>query len=124
MNTSTSKTISVILIAATVVVATSATQADPLTATFLNLAPESRQVFVEPSITIKLGDVNTATPDGARIVYGRIQSAARAVCASSIRRVPGAKWEWKLCYEATVNRAVVQLNRPAVTALHRHEAAI
>ena len=124
MNTSTAKTVSVILIAATVVVATSTAEADPPTATFLNPTPESRQVFVEPSVTIKLGDVNTATPEGARILYGRIQSAARAVCDSSYRRVPGSKWEWKICYEATVNRAVVQLNRPAVTALHLHKGAI
>src|SRR5262245_59711661 len=120
MNIATAKTFSVSLIAATLVIAASAAQADPPTATVLNLTPESGRVFVQPSVPIKLGDLNTATPDGALILYRRIQSAARAVCASSSPWVPGSEWARKSCYEATVNHAVAQLNHPLVTALHRN----
>ena len=105
--------------AVAIVVAT----ADPPTAAFfLNPTPGSSREFVQPNITINLGDLNTATPEGARIAYGRIQSASRAVCGASSPWVPGGKWAWKRCYEATVNRAVAQVNRPAVAALHRNRS--
>src|SRR4029450_2349608 len=92
----------------------------PTNPTYLDPTPGSGRVFFDqPSIAINLGDLNTATPEGARIACTRIQRAARAVCGPSSPWVPGSKWAWKSCYEATVNRAVVQVNRPTVTALHR-----
>ena len=109
MNTSIAKAISVILIATTLVVATSNAQG----------APPERKASLHSSVTVKFADLNTATPEGARILYRRIQSAARKVCGSSSPWDPGSYWASKICYDATVNDAVLQVNRPTLTALHR-----
>jgi UrcA family protein len=80
------------------------------------------QAAGEPvSLTVRISDLNTATPEGARVLYGRIKSAATKACApsSSAWVVSDFYPKWQACYREAVDHTVSQLNLPALTALHR-----
>jgi UrcA family protein len=74
---------------------------------------------LDPTATVRFGDLNLSTPEGTRALYGRIASAAQALCGPSF-----SLWDanrhgnWKICYRATIDQAVRQLNLPNLTALH------
>jgi UrcA family protein len=67
-----------------------------------------------PSVTVHFGDLNPSTSQGVEVLYGRIKSAAQTVCGPWDRY-----WEWKVCYQATIDHAVGRINLPRLTALHR-----
>jgi UrcA family protein len=75
-----------------------------------------------PSITVHYGDLDFANPEAARVLYRRIRSAASRVCGNLGRRDLRSYMQWHECFEASVARAVEQVDRPAVTALHRVRA--
>ena len=70
-------------------------------------------------VTVRYGDLNLASQEGARVLYGRISTAARKVCGPSFGLwYPGVATAWKHCYQATVDHAVRQVNSPALTELY------
>jgi UrcA family protein len=72
------------------------------------------------SLAVSFADLNTASPEGAKVLYGRIQSAARQVCGPSFSLWQSdAFWAWRTCYRKTVDDAVSKLDFPALTTLHR-----
>ena len=79
--------------------------------------PES-QHSLQPSVTVRFGDLNTSSVQGSTVLYGRISDAARAVCDSGALWYPGDYWTSKECYRATVDTVVAKLNLPALSALH------
>ncbi len=75
--------------------------------------------FDPAPITVRYHDLNLASPEGARVLYGRITVAARKICGPNFAQFyPGVRSKWKDCYKATVDDAVKQVNAPALTALH------
>jgi UrcA family protein len=76
-----------------------------------------------PSVTIRYTDLDLSKPAGAETLYRRIQAAARTVCgvykAKDLQQIAFARD----CYTATVASAVMTINRPLVTALHRSRGA-
>jgi UrcA family protein len=75
---------------------------------------------LEPSITVRLADLNFATPEGVRVAYGRIQSAAQQVCGASFALLHADRWiAWRECSRATVEVMVNRVDRPALSAFHR-----
>jgi UrcA family protein len=74
---------------------------------------------LEPAVTIRLSDLNTATVGGGLVLYGRIKEAARSVCsAGGGSWYPSQYWAGDACYRATVDRVVAKLNLPQLTAVH------
>lgn len=72
------------------------------------------------STTVRFADLNLESPEGARALYSRIRSAAGSLCGEQFSLWDGNRSrEWKDCYRTTIERAVVQLNRPVLTAVHR-----
>ncbi len=71
------------------------------------------------STTVRFADLNLSNPEGARVLYGRIRLAAQSLCGeqSSFFDI---KWmfEYRQCYREAVDRAVRQINRPTLTAVH------
>jgi len=73
----------------------------------------------EPSKAIKYSDLNLNTSVGVAALYQRIERAASEVC-----QLPqGTKQlkiesEIKACRADSVDRAIVQVNLPALSALH------
>jgi len=73
-----------------------------------------------PSIHVHFADLDLSKPADAAILYQRIQSAARHVCTLSAAPWDGRKvTNWQRCYDGTVEEAVLRINRPLITAVHR-----
>jgi UrcA family protein len=73
-------------------------------------------------VTVRFGDLNLEQPRGVAKLYGRLRLAAAQVCGDP--QQPGEALmsaEWRACVAQAVERAVVTVDRPAVTAYHlRH----
>jgi len=69
------------------------------------------------SVTVSYRDLDLSTPHGAKVLYRRIQAAAREVCGYR-----GAdlleQSVWKGCYRNAIADAVGKVNNPRVTAVH------
>lgn len=67
---------------------------------------------------VKLGDVNLATADGAKVALARIQSQAANFCEVSSGREPLDRVAAaNHCVTIMTRKSVAQLNAPLVTAL-------
>jgi UrcA family protein len=80
---------------------------------------------VRTSVKVSLYGFDPSRPDGAAAVLRRLDSAAMEVCGAPI----GSLREYRLavrhsdCHAASLDRAVAQLDDPAVTALYDRERA-
>jgi UrcA family protein len=73
---------------------------------------------------VHFGDLNVDRPAGTAVLYRRIRHAAEGVCGE--RRDPGTQTissQWRSCVAQAIGGAVVSLDRPALTAYHRLQAA-
>ena len=66
-------------------------------------------------ITVKFGDLNVSTPEGAAALYARIHSAARSVCAPEDSWFPFRASVSECIRKATAD-AVTKVNQPALIA--------
>jgi len=70
-------------------------------------------------ITVRFHDLNLEQPAGVAALYWRIKFAARQVCGDP--KPPGS-WvissRWRDCVAQSVDRAVVAVDRPSVTAYY------
>lgn len=82
------------------------------------LAGEQPGRSLDPVVTIRFADLNTSSPEGSRVLYGRIVAAAHAVCSKGANWYPRVYWSQQDCYRATLDQVVAKLNLPALTALH------
>ena len=74
---------------------------------------------LEPEVTIHYSDLNLSSPQGARVLYARIRTAAQRVCGPSFSLWDSSRSvKWKLCYAASIDTAVKKVNQPLLTALH------
>jgi UrcA family protein len=69
-----------------------------------------------PSVTVKYGDLNLSTDEGAQRLYGRITQAARSVCETQNGRDPKAVATSRTCESAAIARAVSDVHSPGVAA--------
>jgi UrcA family protein len=71
-------------------------------------------------ITVRFDDLNLEQPRGVAALYRRVRHAAEQVCGEPQR--PGEaiiSADWRACVAQAVERAVVAVDRPALTAYHR-----
>jgi UrcA family protein len=74
---------------------------------------------LESAVTVDFADLNVAAPAGARILYTRIRSAAKEVCGPSFAIGDARRSrQWRECYDKAVDTAVLQVDRPMLSALH------
>jgi len=69
--------------------------------------------------TVHFDDLNLDRPAGAAVLYRRIRHAAERVCGDP--QLTGSRIvspSWGSCVAQAVDRAVVALDRPALTAYH------
>ncbi|TLY76205.1 MAG: UrcA family protein [Gammaproteobacteria bacterium] len=71
-----------------------------------------------PSVQVKYGDLNLATDEGARALYGRIVWAARKVCPVSDIRKLAELAAAKACEAQAIEHAVRDVNNPRLAAAH------
>jgi UrcA family protein len=71
------------------------------------------------SEVVRFKDLNLANPKDAATLYKRISRAARNVCWNSLSVADGSRMTHAArCYDATMDRAISDVNSPALTALH------
>jgi UrcA family protein len=71
-------------------------------------------------ITVRFDDLNLEQPRGVAVLYRRLRHAAEQVCGEPQR--PGEvimSADWRVCVAQAVERAVVTVDRPVLTAYHR-----
>jgi len=74
----------------------------------------------EQSTVVRFNDLNLANEQDVATLYLRITRAARWVCRddTSERNVAKVR-RWQECVDVTIERAITDANRPALTAFHR-----
>ncbi len=70
------------------------------------------------SIKVAYGDLNLDSVDGAKALYARLRGAAAAVCRPLEDRDLARQQARQTCFNDAVARAVAEVNKTAVTALH------
>src|SRR5271168_1247672 len=71
-------------------------------------------------ITVHFGDLNLDQPAGTAALYRRILNAARHVCG--FPQPPGSNFPsiaWRTCVADSVERSVIAVDRPALTAYYQ-----
>jgi len=72
------------------------------------------------NLTLRYTDMDRSSPDGAVKLYGRIEAAARFVCAERGRRFDEQS-DWNRCYRAAIGGAVLRVDSPLLTTIyHQH----
>ena len=74
--------------------------------------------------TVRFGDLNIDRAADAAVLYRRIRHAAERVCGDP--QMVGSRTIspiWRSCVAQSVERAVLAVDRPALTAYHRVHAA-
>jgi UrcA family protein len=69
------------------------------------------------AITVGYSDLNLATPEGARVLYSRIDHAAHKVCDAGDFRNLDATAASRKCERAAVAQAVQAVHSPQLAAL-------
>jgi UrcA family protein len=75
------------------------------------------------SVNVSYGDLNLATPAGARTMYQRIQSAARTICGAEPSAPLDRAMIYEGCVRSTTDRAVAKFGNPNVAAISGHGSA-
>ena len=63
------------------------------------------------SITVKFGDLNVSSPEGAAALYARIRSAATSVCSPTESTEYPFKTNFNACVHKAIAEAVTRVNR-------------
>ena len=74
-----------------------------------------------PSVQVAYAGLDLSRPEGAQLLYRRLQQASSKVCGRidqvDVRGYP----RWQHCYDAALQRAVLQLNAPELLAVYHSE---
>ena len=84
-------------------------------ASYAAIAQDSPQPL---SRTVAYGDLNLDSPEGARVLYARLRSAARTVCAP-MRSPVLMNDRSEECYHSALAKAVAQINKSTLTKLYK-----
>jgi UrcA family protein len=82
-------------------------------------SPRADAQSAEPlTQTVSFRDLDLTSEQGARILYVRLQHAAREVCTPFESLDLTRRRTWQSCVDNALGTAVTQLNNPLVAALH------
>jgi UrcA family protein len=70
-----------------------------------------------PQVTVKFGDLDVSTSQGAAALYRRIHGAAVSVCSRMYVDEQSSKWHASACLQKVIGDAVTKVNRPALSAV-------
>jgi UrcA family protein len=77
--------------------------------------------IVPPSVTVKYADLDVHSDQGASMLYARLRSASRQVCANFEGRTLRQRTALKNCFQQALAKAVTNLNVERLTALHQRK---
>lgn len=75
-----------------------------------------------PSVKVAYAGLDLSQPVAAQLLYHRLQHAAQDVCGKLDPIDVGAYVRWQHCYDAALQRAVLQVNAPQLLAVYRSDA--
>ena len=87
--------------------------------TLSSLPAAASDTIITQSKVVRFGDLNLASDDGARTLYGRITGAARAVCSGADSGAPFGRSEYRKCIKKAVDDAVAKVDRPTLYVVHQ-----
>jgi UrcA family protein len=70
-----------------------------------------------PQVIVKFADLDVSTSQGAKTLYGRIESAAVDVCSRMYVDEQAYRWHKNACLQKLIEDAVLKVNRPALSAV-------
>jgi UrcA family protein len=82
----------------------------------------SSHAAAPPSIQVAYAGLDVSQPVGAQLLYRRLQQAAQGVCGKLDPIDVGAYLRWQHCYDAALQRAVLQVNAPELLVVYRSDA--
>lgn len=82
----------------------------------VNASPSNDQDTV--SVKVQLADLDLSSNAGAQIAYGRIKSAAKAVCGEPASPLEAITGVYRQCVNDATSRAVDRLGNPIVSAMN------
>jgi len=71
--------------------------------------------FEPRSVTVRFADLDTASAQGAAVLYRRLRSAAESVCRDLEGQELARKLVYANCIQTALSNAIVKVDRPAVT---------
>jgi UrcA family protein len=75
-----------------------------------------------PSQRVSYADLDISKPAGAKVLYGRIVSAAHRVCGSGGFEGLSRKRQIDMCTDKAIDNAVKEVDSPALSALRPSSA--
>ena len=75
-------------------------------------------------VIVRYDELNIASPRGAAVLYSRLQKASRQVCKDLDGGGLSRHVHFQHCVRDTLAKAVADLNRTEVTALHQREVRL
>jgi UrcA family protein len=82
----------------------------------------SSRAATSATIEVRYAGLDLSQPVGAQLLYRRLQQAAQGVCGQLDPIDVGAYLRWQHCYDAALQRAVLQVNAPQLLAVYRSDA--
>ena len=82
----------------------------------------SSRAAAPATIEVRYAGLDVSQPVGAQLLYRRLQQAAQRVCGKLDPIDVGAYLRWQQCYDAALQRAVLQVNAPQLLAVYRSDA--
>jgi UrcA family protein len=79
---------------------------------------QAKEHIVTVQVPVVAADLNLSQPVDARVLYGRLSSAARTVCGDSLRVDARPVTDYASCYELALGAAVRSANRPQLTMVY------
>lgn len=87
--------------------------------TLCTLQISARAADAPPSRKVSYADLDVSTPAGAKVLYGRIQSAAKQVCQYNGFQTLGTLQMVNRCIDSAIDKAVKDVGSPALSALRK-----
>jgi UrcA family protein len=75
------------------------------------------------AVTVQYGDLNISTSRGAATLYGRIRTAAEAVCSPLSQGDLSSRMHRNACVSQSIAGAVGKINQPALFAVYNAKNA-
>jgi UrcA family protein len=74
-----------------------------------------------PTVKVDFSGTDVSTSKGATLLYHQLKNAAAQVCRSFEGRALSLQAQRKRCYNNALSKAVVDVNRPLLTALYQSQ---
>jgi UrcA family protein len=77
-----------------------------------------------PTVAVNYADLDLSKPEGAAVLYGRLEHAARQVCGNIDGRRLEQVAHWEACYQRALREAVGAVDKPTLTTYHNARQGI